>query len=191
MPITLRYRLYSRGSPSIAKKLNLPPLSVTSQHLRNLGDWGQIDIFQANMAHFFGRYRDALVKNKLTALSEASSAMTAGAFESIFGLPPWTQLNQTLLTFGLNYHVEAPDLNSYDNVVFELLKEQFSNEPVPVDRLSSGEKVLYQFAISSFVFDDSLFNISRPKLLLLDEMDASLHPEMVNHWIRAIKDVFG
>jgi len=62
-----------------------------------------------------------------------------------------------------------------------------SPQVVQFSNLSSGEKVLVQLAISSFRYDSNLININRPKLLLLDEMDASLHPEMVSTWLAAIK----
>jgi hypothetical protein len=57
-----------------------------------------------------------------------------------------------------------------------------------VSQLSSGEQVILRFAISLFPFDRIRTGVLRPKLLLLDEMDASLHPEMVNRWLTAIRE---
>ena len=39
-----------------------------------------------------------------------------------------------------------------------------------------------------FRYDEELTTVSRPKLLLLDEMDAPLHPEMVHRWLAAVSE---
>ncbi|MEO5867512.1 MAG: ParB N-terminal domain-containing protein [Sphingomonas sp.] len=65
--------------------------------------------------------------------------------------------------------------------------DDLASTPHP-SNLSSGERVLLQFAISSYQHDDGMTNINRPKLLLLDELDAPLHPEMVHRWLRAISE---
>lgn len=68
-----------------------------------------------------------------------------------------------------------------------ILKKVGTNDVVKPQNLSSGEKVLLQFAISSFEYDEHFMSVIRPKILLLDEMDASLHPEMVSRWLGAVE----
>ena len=159
--------------------------------MEQFSPWGEADQFGANMALMFGRYRDALLANRLKQLQDQHSgsaiAFTEERFRELFGAPPWDQLNATLEAFGLPYEVAVPDTFKFTPVSINLLKKP-AGEPVVTANLSSGEKVLYQFALSSFEYDEQLMNVKRPKLLLLDEMDASLHPEMVHRWLGAISN---
>ena len=56
-----------------------------------------------------------------------------------------------------------------------------------LDSLSSGEKVLMALCISSF---NHYLGRRRPKLLLLDELDAVLHPSMVAALLTTLKSLF-
>jgi hypothetical protein len=76
-------------------------------------------------------------------------------------------------------------LFAFSQVYFTLVKLP-GGEPVNIQNLSSGEKVLLQFAISSYQYDETVVNVKRPEVLLLDEMDAPLHPEMVHRWLDVI-----
>ena len=52
--------------------------------------------------------------------------------------------------------------------------------------MSSGEKILVALAITIFQDDKTKF----PELILLDEIDATLHPSMIEKTLNVIKDVF-
>ncbi|QHL90798.1 AAA family ATPase [Sphingomonas changnyeongensis] len=175
----------------VAERLGIPPLEVTAEHMEQFSPWGEADQFGANMALVFGRYRDALLANRLKQLEDqhngSNTAFTEERFRELFGAPPWDQLNATIEAFGLPYEVAAPDTLKFTPVSINLLKKP-AGEAVGTANLSSGEKVLFQFALSSFEYDEQLMNVKRPKLLLLDEMDASLHPEMVHRWLGAISN---
>lgn len=177
--------------PRIAKKAGISALSVTEEHLRLLGQWGETEQFQTNMALIFGRYRDMLLGNSLKQLADgktgSSTSLSDDDFEQLFGRPPWEQLRESFQSFGLTYRPKPPNLFDYSPVHFTLLKEG-TDTVVATENLSSGEKVLLQFALSTFSFDEHFVNVKRPKLLLLDEMDASLHPEMVHRWFGVIRD---
>ena len=56
-----------------------------------------------------------------------------------------------------------------------------------LDSLSSGEKVLMALCIASF---NQYLGRRTPKLLLLDELDAMLHPSMVAALVRTLKTLF-
>ena len=56
-----------------------------------------------------------------------------------------------------------------------------------LDDLSSGEKVLMTLVLSSF---NQLLGRRRPSLLLLDELDAMLHPSMMAALVAVMKDLF-
>ena len=56
-----------------------------------------------------------------------------------------------------------------------------------LDSLSSGEKVLMALCLSSF---NRYLGRRQPKLLLLDELDAVLHPSMVAALVTTLKSLF-
>ena len=56
-----------------------------------------------------------------------------------------------------------------------------------LDSLSSGERVLMALCLASF---NQYLGRRRPKLLLLDELDAVLHPSMVAALVRTLKTLF-
>ena len=173
----------------ISKKLGIDKICLDEVQLRQHAHWGTTDQFQPNLALIFGRYRDAMVRNRLMRLSDDDNrtkmSVTDAVFTEQFDRPPWTQFNETLEAFRLPYEVVVPDLYGFSPVSFALRKIP-SGDPVSFHSLSSGEKVLLQFAISSFQYNDDLLTVTRPSLLLLDEMDGPLHPEMVHRWLGAV-----
>lgn len=173
-----------------ADKLGVSILNVTLEQIGQFQPWGT-DQFHFDLATLFGRYRDRYLRNRLQRLTDeeqgTTKALSQEAFFKAFGRPPWTSLNETFAAFRLPYEVTAPEQNDYSPVSFSLRKVG-SGEQVHTSNLSSGERVLLQFAISSYQHDDGMTNINRPKLLLLDELDAPLHPEMVHRWLRAISE---
>lgn len=178
-------------SPRIAAKLGVSVLELTDAQAQQFSRWGNTDQFHPNIAMVFGRYRDAMIRNRLMRMEDedkgVSTALSDDDFVKHFGRPPWIQLTETLAAFGLPYEAIAPNLYDFSVVSFGLAKIP-SGDPVTFHNLSSGEKVLLQFAISSFEYDEDRIQVSRPALLLLDEMDAALHPEMVHRWLGAVGD---
>lgn len=165
-------------------------LAIRPEHLRLFEHWGQFEQFSANLPMIFGRYRDARLRNwmmqKADAANKTHAALSDEEFQNKFGPPPWTLINETLRDFSLPYEVTTPPEYDYGHVSVEFRKLG-GQEIVLFQNLSSGEKVLAQFAISSFQYDENFMSVQRPKVLLLDEMDASLHPEMVHRWLGAIQ----
>ncbi|WP_428333459.1 AAA family ATPase [Novosphingobium sp.] len=173
-----------------ARRLGIPMIKLRSDHMRTFDQWGKVDQFSTNMPWIFGRYRDAKLHNRLLQLDDADRgtnlSLNNDQFVERFGSPPWDLLNETLKYFNLPYKVTTPPQNEFGNVVVDFIKIKDGNI-VKFQNLSSGEKILTQFAVSSFRYDEDLVSVDRPKILLLDEMDASLHPEMVQTWLNAIK----
>lgn len=174
----------------VSAKLGISPLMVTELQEQQLRPW-QADQFQNSLPILFGRYRDAMLRNGLAQLRDQQEGtrlgLTNDEFVVRFGRPPWKQISETFEAFGLPYEAAGPDLFSFSQVHLTLEKKP-GGEPVNIHHLSSGEKVLLQFAISSYTYDEDIVNVKRPSVLLLDEMDAPLHPEMVHRWLGVIND---
>ncbi|MEY4249659.1 MAG: hypothetical protein RJA87_1292 [Pseudomonadota bacterium] len=172
---------------SIADRFGLSILDIRQEQLRLYSRWGETDQFAINLPLIFGNYRDAWARNQLDGLNAPDIGLDNELFAKRFGQPPWDEINRTLKGFSLPYEVTSPDLGDYKGRVSVTLRKSITKDVVSIDNLSSGEKVLFQLALSTFQSDEALLTVRRPKLLLLDEMDASLHPEMVHRWLDAIR----
>ncbi|MGI8720761.1 MAG: AAA family ATPase [Geodermatophilaceae bacterium] len=117
------------------------------------------------------------------------SALTPTEFMSRFGPPPWDLLDDALRLVSLPYtFVPPPDTTENASYEVTLLDEQ-ENQIGPGE-LSSGERVLLVVALSLYTGTRLMEAIQLPKLLLLDEADASLHPSMVKNLLSVIEEIF-
>ena len=103
---------------------------------------------------------------------------------------PWNFVNNMFTEFGLPHTITYPKFNAGDLInsqaVLFQVKLYIDNEEIDFDDLSSGEKILCALAITVYQDNKSKF----PELLLLDEIDASLHPSMIQHLLDVIENVF-
>ena len=115
--------------------------------------------------------------------------------------PPWETLRAILSDMrdaagddGLfNFDFSDPDdfdlrVENYERFSFTaVMTNRTSSAQYNLESLSSGEKVLMALCLVSF---NQYLGRRRPKLLLLDELDALLHPSMVVALVRTLKTLF-
>ena len=115
--------------------------------------------------------------------------------------PPWITLREVLASMreeageeGLfNFDFSDPadqtlNLSNYRDFSFSaVLTNRTSNTQYELDTLSSGEKVLMALCLASF---NQIIGRRKPKLILLDELDAVLHPSMVRALVSALRTLF-
>ena len=116
--------------------------------------------------------------------------------------PPWEALREILSEMrntagddGLfNFDFTDPDshdlaLDNYEGFSFKAeMTNRTTRARYELDSLSSGEKVLMALCLTSF--NQQYLSRRPPKLLLLDELDAVLHPSMVAALVRTLKTLF-
>lgn len=110
-------------------------------------------------------------------------------FTSLHGEKPWDLINQILEAFDtLNYKVNSPEGADYfGNFQLKLKHTEKDDLEIDFSSLSSGEKVLMALVASVYKSSsDSHF----PEILLLDEVDASLHPSMMRNMLGVIRNIF-
>ena len=79
-------------------------------------------------------------------------------------------------------------MGNYDQFSFKAeMANRTSGAEYDLDSLSSGEKVLMALCLTSF---NHSLGRRRPKLLLLDELDAVLHPSMVAALVTTLRSLF-
>ena len=115
--------------------------------------------------------------------------------------PPWETLREILSEMrdaagdeGLfNFDFSDPDdfdlsVENYERFSFTAeMTNRTTGARYDLDSLSSGEKILMALCLVSF---NQYLGRRPPKLLLLDELDAMLHPSMVAALVRTLKSLF-
>ena len=115
--------------------------------------------------------------------------------------PPWETLREILSTMrdsagndGLfDFDFSDPEdhelhMGNYEEFLFKAeMTNRSTGAKYELESLSSGEKVLMALCLATFNQD---LGRRAPKLLLLDELDAVLHPSMISALIRTLKTVF-
>jgi predicted ATP-dependent endonuclease of OLD family len=109
-------------------------------------------------------------------------------FIKIYGDKPWEVINNILSSFdSLKYKINSPEgTDCYSSFQLKLIHANKDLE-IGFEHLSSGERTL--MALVASIYKSSSDN-HFPDILLLDEIDASLHPSMMRNLLSVINDIF-
>jgi energy-coupling factor transporter ATP-binding protein EcfA2 len=197
---TERQLLNSIGEPvrsrvravAAASRKPLRTLTQKDFFLASVSSWGEVSIFQQSFARLFVAYRDAYLANQmgqfLAAKGETEvSYVSDEEFLRINGPAPWKFVNESLAAAGLDFKINQPMLNENTPFQPELTKVS-TGVTIPFGALSSGEKVLMSFAFCVYYSNDRRQLALHPKMILLDEVDAPLHPSMSKNLIQTVRD---
>lgn len=142
-----------------------------------------------NLSEVFLEYKKKLVLSRLDNVN-GGYGLSEEEIEKLEKDSPWSLINSIFEGYNLEHRVNEPSLSAGDlinnpNSSFQVeLKVQ--DVSIQFEQLSSGEKILVALAITIFQNDKTKF----PELILLDEIDATLHPSMIKKTLDVIKDVF-
>lgn len=93
---------------------------------------------------------------------------------------PWRVINNIFEKNNIDFEFEGinpVEFSPDSDIKFRLLKKSNKTE-IHIDNLSSGEKIIIGLIIKLFATKHYDENLQYPDLLMLDEPDAHLHPEM-------------
>lgn len=102
------------------------------------------------------------------------------------GPTPWDVVNESLQVAGFPYEVISPTTVGLTETYDLMMKDKVSGKKVRPTDLSSGEQVLLQLTL--WLFSSGKEGVF-PKILLLDEPDAHLHPSMTVQFLDVISEV--
>lgn len=151
-----------------------------------------VDIFQHKLGNIFKRYHRLEDKNRYERYlnsqgTQGGEVLTDEEFAVRFGIAPWTLVNRIIKEANLDFSVNSP-VGSNRDAPFEVkLIHNFTGAEIKFSELSSGEKVLMSLALALY---NSNFELEFPRVLLLDEPDASLHPLMSKQFLNVLQTVF-
>jgi predicted ATP-binding protein involved in virulence len=146
------------------------------------------DFLPANLGRTFASYQHKLNDNTLKKATNLKGqpyeSLSDVEFEKRHGRKPWEIMNEVLAEFTtMPYRVNSPFLQ--EEFTLRLVDPSNGTE-INFDELSSGEKILMALVASVYkASSDNHF----PDLLLLDEIDASLHPSMIINLFKVIEKV--
>ena len=180
-----------------AKKKKVSVLTLTEEEIKEVNplDWSSRDIFQQNLSQIFAAYRQAQHDNEYNEYlnarySRKNIVFSNEEFRERFGEPPWNLVNRLLEKANLDYQITYPNNEPYTESVFETkLINKTNNSEVSFHDLSSGEKIIMSFALCLYNINDKAHQTRYPNLLLLDEIDAPLHPSMTKNLIEIIEKI--
>lgn len=92
---------------------------------------------------------------------------------------PWILINDILSNIGLQYKIDGINIEHFsDSLDYKFYLLNDSNEKIIFEQLSSGEKRIIELIFNTFISNEYSSTLNFPHLLILDEPDAHLHPEM-------------
>ncbi|MBI2474860.1 AAA family ATPase [Candidatus Uhrbacteria bacterium] len=142
-----------------------------------------------SLSEVFLDYQKKLTVAKLRE-SDGGEGLNDSQIKKIEEQSPWNFVNSMFKEFGLLHTISHPEFTAGDLInsqaVSFQVKLSIDDEEIDFEDLSSGEKILCALAITVYQDNKSEF----PALLLLDEVDASLHPSMIQDLLDVIQNVF-
>jgi predicted ATP-binding protein involved in virulence len=107
-------------------------------------------------------------------------------------IPPWDVINNILDNLNIDFYFKGIEKKEFTIEVpmeFNLLKKS-SGKSISFNDLSSGEKVIIGLIIKLFTSQYYQELLTFPDLLILDEPDAHLHPEMSKLLLDVLDETF-
>lgn len=156
-------------------------------------NWGHADPFQQSFGRLFVAYRDLWLNNELRKYQvsvgrQGVTALSDNEFVAHYMGPPWSFVNEALSEAELDFEIDRPD--EYSFIPYRPSLTKRSNKAVVrFGDLSSGERILMSLALSLYYAQDKRQLSQFPKVLLLDEVDAPLHPSMCKTFIKMVTNV--
>lgn len=186
----------------ISDKLKLSVADLTEEHIRlNFDELLDTPFGVSDISMISNTYRRRIDENEFAEWRASLKRKNVGFIPADkiaehFGPKPWEILNSILeMVFDGKFIFSVPDEKSdvYDYVA--QLKLKASGQNLNLDSLSSGENTLLWLVLTLFNTQyRKAMSSAVPKLLLIDEPDAFLHPKMVEKLysvLNSFADMFG
>jgi len=149
--------------------------------------------FQQPLAQWFARWAAENQRNRERQIDNRNGHsdidyLSDEDFQRDFGRPPWEVVNELLARAGLDLQVKSPRVS--DRTPYSAtFTSSTSAEAFPLSSLSSGEQAILHL-LAHISYDAASDNLRKfPDLLLLDEVDAALHPSLTQFLLDALQRI--
>ncbi|QBJ78205.1 ATP-binding protein [Aquitalea sp. USM4] len=184
------------GVYSLVRSLPFPLDEITEEDFRTL--YKPVALKNNFLPHQLGKVIwDYYIKYRQNQVNEFENqrygkdypVLSETDFLARHGEKPWELINKILRKFSsIQYQITSPEgTDVFKNYALRLVHTSDPNLQIDFSSLSSGEKVLMALVASIY---KSSFDRYFPDVLLLDEIDATLHPSMMRNMIEVIQEEF-
>ncbi len=181
---------------NLAKRRNSLPTTLTIDDFKEglkINELVKVThLFQGGFSGLINRYATLYDDNKYTFFKEGEigikdRGLTDKEFENIYGQPLWDELNLILGELGVDYRVKGVDMLEFRRGdTYTFLLQSTNGNMINLTDLSSGEKVIFSLF---FAMHNAKYELGLPRVLLLDEPDSSLHPQMSGQLIDFLQNI--
>lgn len=172
---------YTELSEIVKEIIGKPPNSISLLDVQNNLPLDHFDYINRIQLH--EGLNEILLGYHLKSAELRDSGYTPEKIEEKLGQAPWITINNLLNSADFPYEVTKPQ-GYMGNFNFQLISRKEPSLVIDFNDLSSGEKILISLGIWMFNGGQTK---RLPKLLLLDEPDAHLHPSVVKEFINVIE----
>lgn len=150
-------------------------------------------IFHQRFSELFRQYYDRKEDNEYHQFATERKGiasypyLTDEEFIDVYGEPPWILVNRIIEEAQLPYYLTVPEKIHRETSFEAKLVNKLNEAEINFSDLSSGEKVIMSLALALY---NAKYDFEFPKLLLMDEPDAHLHPSMTQQFLDVIQNVF-
>lgn len=154
------------------------------------------DLFSSQMEMIFYNYAKRRDRNRRSFFDQkedgkANNSISDAEFIKSFP-PPWELINEILKRHHMEFTVDGigrEDFNQDASFEFKVNKTSLGDS-ISFGDLSSGEKIIFGLIIKLFTSEYYSKSLKLPELLILDEPDAHLHPEMSQLLLEVLEETF-
>jgi predicted ATPase len=168
----------------------LPDLGLRKLQFERLSHSAPLEVepFKQRLSELFALYAKLRDKNMLLR-AYGEVALTDVEFEDRNGIPPWNYLNDLLKAGSYDFAVTHPIPRDSDEPFTARLIHKLNEATIDFASLSSGERVLIGLAMCAYSAEQGGIKVNYPRVMLFDEIDAFLHPTMVQSLLDVVKNV--
>lgn len=176
----------------ISKIVDVPISLIQENQFRNhIPNEYQLNPFDRSFTSWFVEYREEFRINSARRDDHADDSSVSflhiDEFEQRYGKKPWKEMDSILKVLGIDLSFVPPTSENLENYVAKL--KNGTGDIISTKNISSGEKVILSL-ISSIKYSlSSDFLSNFPKLILLDEPDAHLHPKFASILIEMLQEI--
>lgn len=140
-----------------------------------------------DLAKLFTTYYESKMKNEFKRFQN-NGGLTDSEFVEKYGRVPVELFDELLTYISPNLKINYIKPKEYDEVKSVSLINRETGDILNFNDLSTGEKVMFKLLVTIFSNKENL--ITKPDLILLDEIDSGLHPSLMKKFIGYINDMF-
>lgn len=151
-------------------------------------DYRERSLFGNILASDFHRYHSKWLQHGFEQFSTLKiGEMSTITRTEIDDPKPWEEMNHILMKFDLHFRIQPPVLSQMlppnPTIVNSI------GDRVDLGNLSSGEKTLLTLAFGVYNLKSAKDNVTKPAYILLDELDAFLHPSMIRQLLHTLQSI--